>query len=111
MKESDIQKGILDLLAAERVFHVRMNSGAMFGEHKGKKWAVRFGEKGMADILVIPKVGSWTIPALWIEVKNEKGKQPDDQKAFQARVEEEGHRYLLARSIDDVLACIRGTDA
>lgn len=120
MKESEIQRSILDLLAAKHVMAFRMNSGAMSGEHRGKKWFMRFGAPGMADILAfieqrvhgensdgmldICQIGGYP---LWIEVKNKKGKQSDLQKSFQAQVEAEGHRYVIARSVDDVLSILK----
>jgi predicted SprT family Zn-dependent metalloprotease len=41
-----------------------------------------------------------------IEVKAPKGKQSDHQKEFQKRLEEAGAKYVLAYSLDDVLAAI-----
>lgn len=105
--EAQTQRAILDLLAAKRIFALRMNTGAMSGSHKGKRWFVRFGVKGMADIVafpwaVIPLIGVTAIRPLWIECKSASGKQSDEQSLFQAQVEENGHCYLLARSVDDV---------
>ena len=111
MKESDIQKVIMDYLAAKGIFAIRMNSGAMFGSHKGKRWAVRFGLKGMADILAFPYMDCdpghclrRAIWPTWIEVKNEKREQTPEQEVFASIVEREGHRYILARSLDVVIA-------
>ena len=39
--------------------------------------------------------------------KDIKGKQTDDQKAFQELVESHGHRYAVCRSIEDVAAILR----
>jgi hypothetical protein len=118
VKESDIQRQILDYLAAKRIMAFRMNTGMMRGEHKGKAWAVRFGTPGMADVLAFPKLVGFfqhsansglynecTIP-YWIEVKAPKGKQSELQKSFQAQVEAEGHKYVLARSIDEVMEAL-----
>jgi hypothetical protein len=43
---------------------------------------------------------------VWIECKDSKGKQSDLQKSFQAQVEAEGHKYIVARSIEDVEAAL-----
>jgi hypothetical protein len=43
---------------------------------------------------------------MWIEVKSATGKQSELQKSFQAQVEAEGHRYIVARSIEDVEAAL-----
>lgn len=107
MKESDILATIMDGLAAKRIWRKRMNSGAMKGSHKGKGWFVRFGEPGMADILATitnPVFGETKI--LWIEVKNEKGRQSDEQTTFMHEVRSEGHYYLVARSWEDVCGYI-----
>jgi len=106
MKESDIQRLILDWLAANRIWHIRLNAGAMFGSYKGKKWAVRFGRPGQADILVIKHHGSTCHRVIWIEVKNEKGKQSAAQEAFEREVNQQGHYYILARSLEDVTALL-----
>jgi hypothetical protein len=39
-----------------------------------------------------------------IECKGTKGKQSDNQKDFQRRLEAAGGRYILARSLDDVVS-------
>lgn len=112
-KESDIQRTILDGLAAMHIWAIRMNSGAMYGSHKGKRWAVRFGRKGMADVLALPyrdnKFHACCFNPTWIEVKRLGEKQTADQVNFQYEVESEGHRYILATSWDSVLAVIQGS--
>lgn len=114
LREADVQKTILDGLAAMHIWAVRMNSGAMFGSHKGKSWAVRFGRKGMADILALNRFydphsmrfSVWAFRPLWIECKLPGQKQSPEQVAFQAEVESEGHKYVIANSWEDVLAVL-----
>lgn len=98
MKEADVQRQILDYLKAEHRFAMRVNTGAFVLEANGKQRLFRSHSlgPGAADILV-PASGS-----LWIECKNEKGKQTIAQKGFEQMVEELGHLYVLARSIDDL---------
>lgn len=103
MKESDILKQITDYLTVKGYWWSRMNSGAMFGSHNGKRWAVRFGRKGMADILMTRNNCLGELRLVWIEVKNEKGVQSEDQKKFEIETKGEGHWYILARSIDDLI--------
>jgi hypothetical protein len=114
--EGAILKQILDYLVAKHVLAFRMNTGAMQSEHNGKKRVMRFGTPGMADILAFPKIkkpdltnwgklncASYEVPiVLWIEVKAPKGRQGELQKSFQAQVEAEGHKYILAFSSDDL---------
>ena len=114
ISEAEILRSILDYLAARLIFAVRMNSGTQIGSHKGKKWAIHMNAAGTADILALPRRACAFNPqvcnrlaALWIEVKTATGKQSELQKSFQAQVEAEGHRYILARSIEDVEAALR----
>lgn len=118
--EGAIQRAILQYLAARHVLAFRMNTGAVHSEYKGKSRFMRFGVPGMADILAFPKIQQsditgygrgagliYEVPAImWIEVKAENGKQSELQKSFQKQVEEQGHRYILARSIEDVEAAL-----
>ena len=110
--EGAILKSCLDYLAAKHILAFRMNTGAMAAEHNGKKRFMRFGTPGMADILAFPKRwidqfhvhGHWEyeLPC-WIECKTETGRQSELQKSFQKQVEENGHRYLIARGVDDLI--------
>lgn len=116
MSESDIQKAILDYLAARHVLAFRMQTGqAKMGDRY-----VRFGTPGMADILAFPHIPIVLFKGenryetiidrllpLWIEVKADKGKQSPLQKSFQEQVEDEGHRYIVARSIEDVKEALK----
>lgn len=98
--EKDIQRGILEYLAYSRKgFFWRNNSGAFGGEHKGKRWFVKAGLKGSADILgLVPPQGQFVA----IEVKRPGEKQTDAQREFQQTVEARGGVYILAYSVEDV---------
>jgi len=74
------------------VFAVRQNTGAMFGEHKGKRWAVRFGVPGQADIAGYLRGDPWPRP-FYFEVKRP-GARPTPAQAS----------FLLARAADGCLA-------
>lgn len=107
MKEKWIQAAILDWLAAKHILAFRMQVGTA----QIDKRFVRFGTPGMADILAfrtsgVDPRGTWCeyIQPVWIECKAPDGKQSPLQKSFQQQVEEQGHRYVLARSIEDVEA-------
>jgi hypothetical protein len=45
-KESDIRRAILEWLGYKRIFHYRQNSGAVSGDHNGKRWFLMFGAVG-----------------------------------------------------------------
>ena len=109
--EGQLLKLVMDWLAAEHIFALRMNSGAL---RNPAGQPITFGVPGMADVLAFPQQGyagpirSFDVPMpTWIELKAPKGKQSELQKSFQAKVESEGHRYILARSLDDVIAAIQ----
>ena len=104
--EGYVLDAVMQYLAAKKIFAMRMNSGAMKIDNR----FLRFGSPGMADILAFVKAGDaaadcwdrWMVVPYWIEVKAPKGKQSEAQKAFQKVVEEEDHRYILARGIEDL---------
>lgn len=64
---------------------------------------VRFGLVGSADIIGILKGGTF----LAIEVKTGKARQSKQQLAFQKMITDFGGHYLVARSVDDVLAFLQ----
>lgn len=103
--ESQTQKAILDWLAAQRILAFRRNVGVH--EVEGRK--VRYGVPGEADIEAFPVQGGYIMPT-WIEVKAIKGKQSELQKSFQAQVESHGHRYVIARRLEDVQEALRWTE-
>ena len=117
--EAMILKSVLEYLQARRVLAFRMNSGtAMLPGANHKHRPVRFGVPGMADVLAFPQVlitmNTATGPRklatpipLWIECKSPVGVQSEVQKSFQAQVEAEGHRYIIARNVDDVEEALR----
>lgn len=112
VRESDVQRAIMDLLAAEKIPFWRMNTGAISGEHNGKRRFFRFGQKGMADLLAAPPA-HWDTPMrywLWIEVKAFGGKQSSDQKAFEQYVTHNGMFYVLADSVDWVRGWLRSIE-
>jgi hypothetical protein len=98
VKESDIQRQILDYLALKRIFHYRNNSGAFVDSNKH---FYRFGALGSPDIICVI-AGQY----VGIEVKAPKGRQSDHQKEFQKNLEEAGGKYVLAYSLDDVMTTL-----
>ena len=98
MKESALQRTILEYLALKRVFHYRNNSGA-FKDAAGHLY--RFGAVGSPDIVCVIK-GQF----VGIEVKAIRGKQSLHQMVFQGNLEKAGGKYILARSLDDVTKII-----
>jgi hypothetical protein len=100
--EGQILKAVLDYLAARHILAFRMNTGSL---KDSRGIPVRFGTPGMADVLAFPQVNGYP-DICWIECKAAKGKQSPLQRSFQEQVEKEGHRYVVARSIEDLAAAL-----
>ena len=92
--EKATQAAILEWLTWKRVFHWRQNSGA-FRTERGGFYLI--GIKGAPDIFAI-KDGI----CYGIEVKDVKGRQNENQIAFQQAFEEAGGVYILAKRLEDV---------
>jgi len=56
-----------------------------------------YGQKGLCDLIAV-KNGI----TVFIEVKTPRGKQTEDQKVFEMKLQQAGGIYILARSVDDV---------
>jgi hypothetical protein len=104
LKESQIQKAITDLLAAERLHFMRLNTGGGL-DSRGVPIRSHSGGKGVADILVILPTSddSRLKRILWIECKRPGAKQSQEQIFFQQHVESLGEYYLLAFDVSQVL--------
>ena len=87
MKESDVQRQILDYLALKRIFRYRNNSGAFIDS---QKHVYRFGAVGGPNIVCV-SVGQ----CVGIGMKRPGEKQSDHQKDFQEKLQE-GGRYVIA---------------
>ena len=99
--EGALQRLVLDWLAAKHIFAIRMNVGAILMQESPGTRFLRFGVPGMADILAFPQVNG-APDIVWLELKAPKGKQSELQKSFQAKVESEGHKYLLIRDLSEL---------
>lgn len=100
VREADVQRAILDYLELRHIFHYRNNSGA-FVMPETATHARRFfraGVVGAPDIVCVVN-GKY----VGIEVKGTGGVQSDHQKQFQEELEAAGGRYILARSLDEVV--------
>lgn len=95
MKESDIQKAVIEYLKIKHIFHYRQNSGAFMTKSGGFMRATSV--NGLPDIVAI-KDGIY----VGLEVKTEKGKQSEAQKHIQNEVTKAGGLYFVVRSVDDV---------
>ena len=84
--EKDIQNQIREWLQINGWYVVRMHQS--LGSHKGIPDLMCYGPKG---------------ERLDIEVKTPKGKMSDHQLKYQEEIERRGHKYLIARRLEDVI--------
>lgn len=97
--EKDIQRAILDYLRVRGFLCKRNNAGMSYGEHKGKKWAIKIGESGWPDIEGVTKEGKY----FGIEVKTRKGVLSDNQLRIGGQIVKNGGIWFVARSVDEVI--------
>lgn len=60
---------------------------------------------GVSDLLLL--LPNKEYHGLCIEMKTEKGRQADTQKAFQRAVEMHNYKYIICRSLDDFIEQIK----
>jgi hypothetical protein len=109
--EGYVKSAVLEYLAMKHIYALRVNSGSVLGNTNGRKWCVKMAPKGTADILALEPgllVGTDSdyqekvFTPIWIETKAPKKGPTEQQLDFKREVEEMGHVYLVARSMDDV---------
>ena len=110
MKESVIQKSIMDYLALYQqnndIYFFRSGAGAIKTVMGGY---FKTGKKGCPDIVVC--VPDWHGIGLFLglEVKTKTGRQSENQKAAEKQIIKAGGQYHIVRSISDVkkvLSCL-----
>ena len=99
--ESSVVKACLQYLTLVCGFPAwRQNSGAVAGEHNGKRRFVRFNSMpGMSDIVAVLPGGR----ACFVECKREGGKLSDDQRAFLERMEAAGAFACVVTSVEQLI--------
>src|SRR3990167_5559335 len=99
IKESDIQKAILEYLQYLGVFAIRLNNIPVPLSGGGFRPVSR---KGLPDLFgVIPSKKGFGIP-LFIEIKTPKGKLSESQEQFMAEADAAGALCLIAISVEFV---------
>ena len=93
LSEHDVQRLILDWLAAKHIVHYRQNTGAA----KLKGFYVKFGRRGAPDIVAV-KDGRF----IGIEVKKVGEEQSKVQFQFAVELTQAGGLYLVAYFLEDV---------
>jgi hypothetical protein len=99
-KETPIQRAILDYLTLKGHKAVRINTQGVPLHGVGQEGKFRPSpNKGVADILVCTKYGSFAA----IEVKSETGKLTIEQADFMKQIMLRGGLAVVARSVEDVI--------
>lgn len=104
--EKVIQKQILDWLKATGLLHWRQNSGIIFAGNR----AIRLGESGLPDIVVIVPPGG---RLLGLEVKSANGRLRPDQALFEEKAKQAGADYVVVRTLNqamDAVAAVVGRE-
>ena len=97
--ETALIRQCLDILRLHRVAAWRMNTGAVSAEYKGRSRFIRFGPKGMSDILGI----MWPSGRfLAIETKAGNNKLTPEQDEFQRQVREAGGYAWTIRDVAEL---------
>lgn len=101
MKESDLQKAIVEYLELMGVYFFAINNEMAGGGKSAKIRMQHFKAMGLragaSDLVLVLRE-----KVVFMEVKTEKGRQSESQKTFQMVVESLGHRYEVVRSVGDV---------
>jgi len=99
MTETEIQSTICEYLAYRKHFFWRQNTAPRYDTKKQIFYRMpKHAMNGVPDIILI-KDGQF----IGLEVKQEKGKQSEDQKIFEKRCHDAGAKYYIVRSLDDVI--------
>lgn len=101
LKESDMQKTIIDYLNFRGLLNWRNNMGAIMHSVKGEMRYRKNPNKGMPDLFTL-----YCGLLVGIEVKA-KTKQSPEQYSWQQRLEQNGAIYILAHSVEDVAEVLK----
>jgi hypothetical protein len=104
VKETEIQRAILDYLIARGIFAWRNNTGGMEVQGRHRRRFVRFGTPGAIDIIGVLPDGRF----LAVEVKTPQGRVTDLQDTFLDSVRRNNGVAFVARSVDEAMERIGG---
>jgi hypothetical protein len=97
-EEGAIQSQITEYLKLRGIWHMRVQSGKV----KVRGGWMQLAPTGTADLLAWPRSGP-----VWIEVKKPKGTHETEQQEFRDLMADLNVRYILARSLDEVIEGLR----
>ncbi len=99
--ETQIEMAICDALTMLGYFVVKLKDQSAFRDgsyRRGSKYQI----KGVSDLVVYGDLGK----CIWIEVKTATGVQSEAQKAFEKRITDLGHTYLMVRSVKEAVDAV-----
>jgi hypothetical protein len=99
IKESELQKMIIDYMRLKGHYVWKSGGGLFFSEYKGKTRAVRMGLRGCADIIGILKTGHWFA----CECKTGYNKPTPEQLNFLSEIRSRGGLAIWVKSLDEVV--------
>jgi len=107
-EEGHLKTAVLDLLAADKIYALRVNSGdLLLTAPNGKKRLVKLAPKGTADVLAIVPNEEHTFMPLWLETKSKRGTLTPEQESFRNEVEARGHAYLVVTDTDQIMEWLK----
>jgi len=98
MLEKEIQLAICDYLAYKHYFFWRQNVMPIYDKDHFRAMP-KYSKNGLPDIFLI-KDGQF----IGIEVKRPKGKQSENQIIFERECKQNGGKYHVVTSLDDIVA-------
>lgn len=109
--EREVLAACLSYLRMRGIPAWRMNVGAVEAQYQGKGRFVRFGVKGMSDIIgIIPFEGTRYGAMLAVECKGPKGRLRPEQAAFLETIRSAGGIALVVRGVHELAKAIDQLD-
>jgi hypothetical protein len=104
-QEGAVVKACLEFLELRGIYAYRQNTGAAeYQDKAGKKRFVRYGKKGVSDIIgVLPPGGRF----IAVECKAPNGRLSEHQIEFLNDIERMGGLAVVARSVEDIENALR----
>lgn len=113
MKESIVQKQIIQYLILKGFLVIRVNSGGVAGSYNGKKRFIRYymientkESAGLSDLLAFYK----SVP-YFLEIKTGKYKQTEKQKDFETLCQKRGLKYHVLHSLEEAETFVKEIEA
>lgn len=101
--ESKIQSDIVHYLSKKGIFFFAVLNELAGKNARAMGYAITMGlRSGVSDLVLL-------LPGrtIFVEVKTPSGRQSENQRRFQERVQELGCEYYIVRSVEDVHAILR----